>query len=90
LVGFDFHIVYRPGKLNRVADVLSRPVEGTLNALSIRTFDWIDEIRMATQSHPELLAIKHGIEQQTATDSDYVLREGLLFFKGRLVIPSDS
>nr|WCJ12456.1 LRR-RLK-4 [Solanum microdontum subsp. gigantophyllum] len=45
---------------------------GTLNALSIRTFDWIDDIRLATQSHPEMLTIKHDIEHQTATSAQRV------------------
>lgn len=90
MVGFDFHIVYHPGRHNKAADALSRPDEGTLNAISVRTFNCIDEIRVATQSNPEMLTIKHGIEHEPATYSNYVLREELLFFKGILVIPSDS
>lgn len=89
LVGFDFRIMYRPGKLNKVADALLDMSRG-LNTLFVRTFDWIDEIRVATQSRPEMFSIKNGIEHDPAIYSDYVLCEGLLFFKGRLVIPSDS
>lgn len=37
-----------------------------------------------------MFTIKHGIEHQTATYSGCIFREGLLFFKGILVIPYDT
>ena len=48
MLGYDFEIIYKKGKLNVVADVLSRKnkeVEALLCAISIIQPDWITEAR---------------------------------------------
>ena len=46
MLGYDFEIIYKKGKLNNVADALSRKneeVEAFLCAISIIQPDWITE-----------------------------------------------
>ena len=48
MLGYDFEIIYKKGKLNVVADALSRnneEVEAFLCAISIIQPDWITEVR---------------------------------------------
>lgn len=90
LLGYEFSIVYRPRKQNQAADALSRSPDGVFLALSTHQLDWLTELRSANDSHPELTAIKDNITIGLEENDDFVVRDGLLFFRGRLVIPSDS
>ena len=48
MLGYEFEIIYKKGKLNVVADALSRKdeeVEAFLCAISIIQLDWISEAR---------------------------------------------
>ncbi|KAH0672438.1 hypothetical protein KY290_024676 [Solanum tuberosum] len=90
LVGYDFLIIYRPGKQNPAADVLSRNSDASLMAISARTFNLEQELKSLNQSHPELLAIQQAIQKDVETHMDFQFKNGLLIFKGRLVIPSDT
>ncbi|KAH0655105.1 hypothetical protein KY285_029987 [Solanum tuberosum] len=90
LVGYDFHIIYRPGKQNSTADALSRNSDASLMAISARTFNLEQELKSLNQSHPELLAIQQALQKDLETHMDFQFKDGLLFFKGRLVIPSDA
>ena len=48
MLGYEFEIIYKKGKLNVVADALSRKdekVEALLCAISIIQLDWIIEAR---------------------------------------------
>ncbi|KAH0725500.1 hypothetical protein KY284_001365 [Solanum tuberosum] len=90
LVGNDFHIIYRPGKQNSAADALSRNSDASLMAISARTFNLEQELKSLNQSHPELLAIQQALQTNVENHGNFQFNDGLLFFKGRLVIPSDA
>lgn len=55
LLGYDYHIEYKPGATNKVADALSRipPTAGQLMLLSIPHLDFLDELRQTLQQSPE-------------------------------------
>lgn len=58
LVGYDFRIVYRPGKHNSAADALSRHTDATLLVISVNTFTLEQELKHLNKTHPELLKIQ--------------------------------
>ncbi|KAH0635854.1 hypothetical protein KY289_035769 [Solanum tuberosum] len=90
LVGYDFRIIYRPGKQNSVVDVISRNSDASLMAISARTFNLEQELKSFNQSHPKLLAIQQALQRDVENHGDFQFNDRLLFFKGRLVIPSDA
>ncbi|KAL4282814.1 hypothetical protein GQ457_16G014550 [Hibiscus cannabinus] len=90
LLGYDFDILYRPGKSNAAADALSRISSSQFFAYSRQDFCFINELRVANKQHPELLKLHQQLENDPKSLTDYVVRDGLLFFRDRLVVPSDS
>ncbi|XP_019240631.1 PREDICTED: uncharacterized protein LOC109220626 [Nicotiana attenuata] len=71
LVGYDFRIVYRPGKQNTVADALSRTPAASLMVLSVNTFAIEQEFKALNQSHPELLIIQQRLQQKDVDFCEY-------------------
>jgi hypothetical protein len=53
MLGYDYEIIYKKGKDNVVADVLSRKYEdeGSLFALSLPVPNWIEEVSTRV-AHP--------------------------------------
>lgn len=90
LVGYDFSIIYRPGKQNRAADALSQVPEAACMAITGCIPDLLTELRLHNTTHPELIALQQSLAQDPDLTNGYSFRDGLLFFKGRLVIPTDS
>lgn len=93
LLGFDFDICYRPGRENQPADVVSRMVDHTFIALQISSkliIDMWDALKEFYQKHPASAQLMKPI-QETPTDFPYYLvQQGLIWFKGKVFIPSDS
>ena len=105
LVDYNFQIIYCPGKENRKADILSRhygvtPVGGgaetqillpeKLFASAIAPDQEINNlIGEAIYEDPwskEILQLFH----QGKLVEDWELREGLLWFKGKIFVPKDE
>lgn len=61
--------------MDKAADVLSRPHEGSLLAIIASKFDWVDAAREATKTHPEMVAIRQGIDLKSENYTDYVFSE---------------
>ncbi|WMV35100.1 hypothetical protein MTR67_028485 [Solanum verrucosum] len=59
-------------------------------ALSSQSFQLFDTLRVENTANPELLSIQQGLRDDPAEYPGYLYRGGLLFFKGRLVLPVDS
>ena len=60
MLGYDFEIIYKKGKLNVVADVLSRndeEVKELLCFISIIQIDWIAEERYEWKRDEEVLTL---------------------------------
>lgn len=82
LVGFDFLIIYRLGKLNQAVDALSRNSEVVFLTITVRGYDLECELKTLNKTHPELIALQHTIQDNTIADSGFTLRNGLIFFRG--------
>ncbi|KAF5443243.1 hypothetical protein F2P56_035816, partial [Juglans regia] len=79
LMGYDFTIQYKQGRENRVADALSRRHESDLK-----------ELKATYAASAELKEIVQQLTTGQLGPKGYVLRQGLLFKKGRLVIDPQS
>lgn len=92
LMGYDFSIIYKEGRLNRAADALSRRDEETLelSAISIPSWSEWSTIQATLSSDPSLSKIKSALEAGQPTSPYYELVQGTLFYKGRIVVPPHS
>lgn len=88
LMGFEFDIVYRPGRQNHVADALSRRREAPeLTAVTGPIWKIWEDIREASATHPEIIEKRQLIEEQHVDATDYEWRNGILFFQGKVYVP---
>ncbi|MCI14451.1 hypothetical protein A2U01_0035582, partial [Trifolium medium] len=85
-LGYDFTIEYKPGKENIAADALSR----------VMTLSWsepkchfIEQVRVALQNDNDMTKIKIKCNSGKAP-VQYSIRDGLLYWKQRLVIPKNN
>jgi hypothetical protein len=96
LFGFDFTVEYRPGRLNTMADALSRRntkreaegIEGAAAcALSGPSFAFLDDVRRATR---EVEDAQHLLQQLAdgALAAPWRLDGGLLLHGGRIFVPN--
>ncbi|KAL0545922.1 hypothetical protein IC582_015819 [Cucumis melo] len=91
LIGFDFEIRYRAGPENKAADALSRmPFEAELNAITVPSLLDITVIEKEVQADEKLKAIFDRIVADPDCVPRYTIRQGKLFYKGRLVISRTS
>ena len=70
MLGYDFEIIYEKGKLNVVADALSRKdeeVESLLCAISIIQLDWITEGRDEWNKDKEVWTLIKNLQQDPST-----------------------
>lgn len=98
LLGFDFSVEYHSGKGNKVADALSRlpdqgnssEPEGTMinygeaKAISMVTVNWWEELHQVYHQDSQLQQLLNHYHQGDLDPLKYQLREGFLFYKGRL------
>ena len=89
LLGYDYEITYKPGRVNTAADALSR-VSGSpcLDALFVSQTPLWDIIKTEARDHPYMQKISTLATQQAGTP--YTWRHGLVHYKNRVVIPPNS
>ena len=77
LLGFDFDVEYKPGRLNTVADALSRRDADELAsfALSGPVQDWVPRLQSALASDPALQALRDEITSVLAANPGQSLME---------------
>ena len=74
MLGYDFKIIYKKGKLNVVADTLSRKdeeVEALLCAISIIQPNWIAELRDEWNKDEELWTLIQNLQQDPSTSNTF-------------------
>lgn len=86
-IGYDFSIEYKPGKENLAADALSRIL---MIAWSEPQSLFLKELREELTTHAALGQIIQQCQNNNAPDPNYDVKDNLLYWKGRLVIPSPS
>jgi hypothetical protein len=101
LFGFDFSVEYRPGRLNTVADALSRrdveeatssPLEGAgvaSRAISGPTFALLDDIRRATTAAPDGQHLLHQLRDDQLA-APWRLSDGLLLHGTHVFMPDHA
>ncbi|KAI5409211.1 hypothetical protein KIW84_054854 [Lathyrus oleraceus] len=92
LMGYDFEIIYKQGKLNKGVDALSRVHEGReLNTMnSLVTWAQGEQIKAEVQEDEKLQKIIAEIQQDPSSWLGYSYRQGVLFYEDRLVISNKS
>ncbi|CAH9141087.1 unnamed protein product [Cuscuta epithymum] len=88
LMGYNFIIKYKPGVENKAADALSRKF--TYAALSTVTCaDW-EGLTDELEKDKKWKQVIQKVMIQPDQHLDYKLKGGLLYYKGRLVLPKGS
>lgn len=88
LLGYDYEILYRPGRENSTADALSRRVDNpTLQAIFTSQLDVWDDIRRASLQDSYVQIMTNMAAEKF--DTSVQVRDGLLLYKGRIVVPTD-
>ena len=93
MLGYDFEIIYKKGKLNVVADALSRnneEVEALLCAISIIQPDWITEERDEWKKEEEVWIVIQKLQQDPSTSNTFSWKNDSLWYKDRLYICNNS
>lgn len=88
LLGFDFVIEYKPGRDNLAADALSSCF--TLTSSQSQASFFFSELQLLQQQDKFYGPIMTSLIDQNLQNSDYSLRQGLLCWKTKLVIPNDD
>jgi hypothetical protein len=90
LFGYDFAVEFRPGRLNTVADALSRrnDVEAGVHAVSGPAFDLFAALRRELQDDDNLRALQDTIVEQRGAPWRVV--DGLILHGRRVFVPATS
>ncbi|WVZ11315.1 hypothetical protein V8G54_015845 [Vigna mungo] len=83
---YDFTIQYKPGKENIPTDPLSR---SCLMAWSESNFKWLEQIAQMTIADAELNKLLLQHTQCILPAHKFVVKDGIVFKRGRLMIPAD-
>jgi len=91
LMGFDFQIFYRAGPENKAADALSRiPIETQLNIITVHSILDVAVVEKEVQADDKLKDIFEKLLVDPGCVPRYSVRQGRLFYKGRLVLEKTS
>ncbi|XP_015168562.1 uncharacterized protein [Solanum tuberosum] len=91
ILGYSFSVEYKAGRLNTVADALSRRDndEAMLLAISMPQLSLFDDIRNEQQNSPDVQQLISDVHDGTASDQ-WSVKNGLLLYKHRTFLASNS
>lgn len=93
LLGLEYSIHYKKGSENRVADALSRQMDGDDNQLmAITTLvpSWLKEVPFSYDGDERIMKLMKELLLQDDASGVYSLQRGLLYYKKRLYIGPSS
>lgn len=105
LLGFDFTIVYKPGKENTVADALSRRFEdeeevvfssnfvgtpGSLLAISKPIYSLLEELKEENKKNPGIQKLLDANADKEEGAEGFMVRNGILLFNDRYYLTTES
>ena len=88
-MGYDYEIEYQPGHENVAANALSL-LHGELTAISSPQPTWLAMVRREAHNDPFLITMRNDLQTGAKSMSGYKARGGQLWYKGRLVLSSNS
>ncbi|CAM8978888.1 unnamed protein product [Rhodiola kirilowii] len=92
LMGFDFEVVYRPGKDNGPVDALSRVHEAAYMAMqnsSRPVLGLLRNLRLLFQEDPMAHAFFQEVQTNPEAHPEFRIRDGLLLFKDKIWVPEN-
>lgn len=91
LLGYDFEIEYRPGLENKAADALSRlPPVAHLAHMAVPAIIDVAVLQEEVRNDDHLNSIIQKLQDDSDDMSKFALQQGVLKYKGRLVISKSS
>ncbi|WVY94257.1 hypothetical protein V8G54_033345 [Vigna mungo] len=93
LLGYDYEIQYKPGKLNVVADSLSRsvgPTNGELKMLFVPQCDFLDELKKSFLEDQDYILLRQKCIDNPESMPHFKVGDGLMLFKGKIWLNSTS
>lgn len=86
-LGFYFTIQYKSGKENVPADALSRSI---MMAWSEPTNQWLKKVVVVSQKDKRLKDLYDQCLTDKLQSPEYLIKDGLLLWKGRIMLPEDD
>ncbi|CAM8905618.1 unnamed protein product [Rhodiola kirilowii] len=90
LLGFDFEVIYRPGKQNEPADALSRMTCNTMQGVTRPVLGILRALRQFYQSNPTAAKLFTDILAQPTSHPKFSVRDGLILYNNKLWVPEES
>jgi hypothetical protein len=91
LLGLQYQIVYKKGVDNGAADALSRrPHHLTLAAISVSTPQWLSDVVTGYTQDPKAMKLRTELAATATPDGPYQLQDGLIKYKGRIWLGSNT
>ena len=93
LMGYDYSIQYRSGKLNITVDALSQLLEtmdGSLLLLSILSMTFLSESKTHLLHHLDFLKLRQEITLHPDQFPNYQIAQDSILYQGRIWLPAGS
>lgn len=94
LLGLDYEIVYKKGRVNSVADALSRLLESDFQAnisdISTVQYGWLADVLQIYDSDATAQAVIQGIAEKKEAFQDYLYSQGLIKYQQRIYVGNNG